>query len=88
MPFILSLPLLFKHSLNLKHTSQQGPNSSGPPAVLLATAVSRGLGLPLCLGCQFSLRGWLTGHHQDARDGPCPELCLAPAETTQSLSFA
>lgn len=43
MSFILRLPMLSKHSLNPKHSSQQGPNSSGPGASVVANAVPNGL---------------------------------------------
>ena len=38
MSFILRLPMLSKHSLNPKHSSQQGPDSSGLGASVEAAA--------------------------------------------------
>lgn len=57
MSFILRLPMLSKHSLNPKHSSQQSPNSLALGASVIAAAVPHGLGFPPGLWLSVFSRG-------------------------------
>lgn len=81
MSFILRLPMLSKHSGNSKHSSQQGPNSSGPGASVVRTQCqvasvslcTLALNLLSGAGLQTTSRNW---------GAPCPEPCSGPARRT------
>lgn len=87
MSFILSLPMLSEHSLSPKHASQQGPDSSGLGASVVAAAVASGLSFPLRSGSQSSLRGLFTDHCQEPRGAPCPEPAVGQQRGPGSVTY-
>lgn len=60
MSFLFSLFKLSKHSSHPKHSSQQGPKSSGPGASVVAAVSPGASGPPVLWLCLLS---WVTSQH-------------------------